>query len=196
MLTLARFVAATALFAAPALGQPRLLINAKTTVSTPTSLVVEFNRIKNGVTEPQWIGYSVPALPTARLGCDYVRDGFGPQPGVIHLEPAVNATVLFRVEPGKVRVRVLSEYCEIDAGGLEVHWLEGVKPAESIALLRGFVAEQTNVPTVIAAHRDGPPALIDMVRTEKDSTLRKRLMAALESTKDPRATQFFESLLR
>src|ERR1019366_4238641 len=38
------------------------------------------------------------------------------------------------------RIRTLSPDCEIDAGGLPLHWLSDVKPAESVALLDTFAA--------------------------------------------------------
>jgi len=64
-----------------------------------------------------------------------VRDGWN-QPGVIHLEPPDHAVILFRVEGGEImRVRSLSPDCEIDAGNLPFHWLNEVKPAESVAFL-------------------------------------------------------------
>ena len=51
--------------------------------------------------------------------------------------------VLFRVVSRQVeRVRVFSEDCALDAGGREVTWLTGVRPAESVALLESLVAAQ------------------------------------------------------
>ncbi len=59
--------------------------------------------------------------------------------GVIKLEGAEQMVVLFRVLDRKVeRVRVFSEDCALDAGGRTVHWLESVRPADSIALLESF----------------------------------------------------------
>jgi HEAT repeats len=67
-----------------------------------------------------------------------------PQPGTpIKLEGADQMVVLFRVINKQVdRVRVFSEDCQLDAGGREVVWLTGVRPAESIALLESIVAAQ------------------------------------------------------
>ena len=59
----------------------------------------------------------------------------GPQ-GPVKLEGTERMVILFRVADRAVeRVRTFSENCELDAGGRQVHWLEDVKPAESIALL-------------------------------------------------------------
>ena len=70
-----------------------------------------------------------------------------PQPGqpagAVKLEGADTMVVLFRVVNRQVeRVRVFSEDCQLDAGGREVTWLTGVKPAESIALLESLVVAQ------------------------------------------------------
>src|SRR2546427_11994713 len=48
--------------------------------------------------------------------------------------------VLFRVADKSVgKIRVFTDDCELDAGGLPVHWLTNVKPKESIDLLASFV---------------------------------------------------------
>ena len=50
--------------------------------------------------------------------------------------------VLFRVADKSVgKIRVFTDDCELDAGGLTVHWLTDVKPKESIDLLASFVGE-------------------------------------------------------
>ena len=87
-----------------------------------------------------------------------MRDGWN-QPGVIHLEPPDHAVILFRVDNGAVeRIRTLSPDCEIDAGNLPVHWLNDVKPAESVALLDALCdaagALQDSAMSAIASHAD------------------------------------------
>ena len=67
----------------------------------------------------------------------------GQPAGPVKLEGADTMIVLFRVVNRQVeRVRVFSEDCQLDAGGREVTWLTGVKPAESIALLESLIAAQ------------------------------------------------------
>ena len=52
-------------------------------------------------------------------------------------------SILFRVENNALdRIRTLSPNCEIDAGGVPVHWLNDVQPAQSIALLTSLVPER------------------------------------------------------
>ncbi len=60
--------------------------------------------------------------------------------GAVKLEGADRMAVLFRVVDRQVeRVRVYSEDCPLDAGGRPVYWLDGVPPADSIALLESMV---------------------------------------------------------
>jgi len=89
-----------------------------------------------------------------------------PQPGgAIKLEGPDTMVVLFRVVNRQVeRIRVFSEDCQLDAGGREVVWLTGVRPAESVALLETFATAppgadrrdrvQDGAITAIALHRD------------------------------------------
>lgn len=58
----------------------------------------------------------------------------------IKLEGVGRMVVLFRVVDRQVeRVRSFSEDCELDAGGRQVHWLDDVRPAESVTLLASLV---------------------------------------------------------
>jgi hypothetical protein len=152
------------LAAAASLGaQPKLLINAQTdTHSASAGLEREFKTFLAAQPQPAWIGYSVPAVRATGSSCEYVRDS-GATAGVIHLEPATEAVILYRVENNAVnRVRAISPYCEIDAGGVPVHWLTDVQPAQSIALLETLVGNRDtagdNPLHAIAMHAD-PAAL-------------------------------------
>ncbi len=144
--------------ALPLAAQPKLLVNAKPdTRSAAAGLEQTFRPLVAAQPQPAWIAYSVPSA-RVNIGCDYVRDGWS-QPGVIHLEPPDHAVILFRVDAGAVeRIRTLSPDCEIDAGGLPVHWLADVKPAESVALLDTFVAGRARsmdgAMSAIASHAD------------------------------------------
>jgi len=61
--------------------------------------------------------------------------------GRVALEPASELSLLARFEgTNLVRLRTATPDCEIDAGGLPVTWLEGVKPDESAAWLNSLVA--------------------------------------------------------
>jgi len=133
---------------------------------------------------PLWIGYAVPATD-ADAACCF---GSGPAAGkrrcggcqlegragiaygapapTVRLEAAATASILLRVGAGEVnRVAVYSSDCELDAGGLPFHWLLGVPPAESLALLATLVGAEPDPDDVLAAiaiHSDaGAAALLE-----------------------------------
>jgi len=112
--------------------------------------------------QPEWVGYSVDQIAGDRGVCCGNYDGDGncgtcrlendhnstsgtaktaDQPGrTITLEGPRQLVVLFRLEGRQfMRIRVASENCTLDAGGLPFVWLTGVKPAESVALLESYV---------------------------------------------------------
>ena len=108
--------------------------------------------------KPEWVGYSVDQIAGERsVCCGNYRDGEGcgtcklekdhegtsttsKESGTVNLEGARQLVVLFRLEARQVmRIRVASEDCTLDAGGLPFEWLTGVKPAESVALLATYV---------------------------------------------------------
>jgi HEAT repeat protein len=56
------------------------------------------------------------------------------------LESPPDFLVLYRAEGGRVqKIRTFSPECELDAGGLPLIWLTGVRPADSVAWLSTFV---------------------------------------------------------
>jgi hypothetical protein len=109
----------------------------------------------------QWLGYSVPAVAGDHHRCcgsngddwngwkacspcqlegSRSRDSYNVQGGDVKLEGPSNMVVLFRAEGRKIgKIRVVSENCVLDAGGLQITWLTGAKPAESVKLLERFV---------------------------------------------------------
>jgi hypothetical protein len=170
--------------ALPLLGQPKLLVNAQTDTKSAAAGLDAALRPLIAAPAPAWIAYSVPSTRVG-LGCDYVRDGWN-QPGIIHLEPPDHALVLFRVEGGEVlRLRTLSPDCQIDAGGLPFHWLNEVKPAESVAVLAAFAEKRDrysdSAMTAISLHSD-PSA---------EATLKKYLAPNQPSVVRVRAVNWF-----
>jgi HEAT repeat protein len=109
----------------------------------------------------QWLGYSVPAVAgDHRMCCDDSGGdwnggrGCGPcrlegtrgensynvKTGDVKLEGPNNIVILLRAEGRKVeKIRAVSENCVLDAGGLQITWLTGVKAADSVKLLERFV---------------------------------------------------------
>ena len=171
--------------ALPLMAQPKLLVNAKIdTKSAAAGLEQTLRPLVTAQPQPAWIGYTVPSVRTG-LDCDYVRNGWN-QPGVIHLEPPDHAVILFRVDGNEIhRIRTLSPDCEIDAGNLPVHWLNDVKPAESVAMLTAMAALRErysdSAMTAIAIHSDpaAEAALKRYLETSQPSSVRVRAVGWL-----------------
>jgi len=187
--------------ALPLGAQPKLLVNAKLdTRPAATGLEQTFRPLVAAQSQPAWIAYSVPST-RVNLGCDYVRDGWS-QPGVIHLEPPDHAVILFRVDGGAVeRIRSLSPDCEIDAGGLPVHWLADVKPAESVALLDAFATgrERTmdGAMSAIAAHADAAAdaALLRYLAPGQPESIRLRVVSWFGPARGRRGFDVLKNLI-
>jgi len=160
----------------PAAAQPKLLINAQLdTRSAAAGLDREFRSLLTVQPQPAWIAYAVPSVRSYNLGCEYVSPGGRTAPGVVHLEPPQEAILLFRVVSGAIdRVRTLSPDCEIDAGGVPVHWLTDIRPAESVALLAALDRQETI--TAIAMHADASAdaALERLAASDHAESVRRR----------------------
>jgi hypothetical protein len=167
--------------------QPKLLVNAKVDSRSGAALDREFKALVAVQPQPAWIMYDVPAVRNASLSCEYVRDGYS-SPGVIHLEPPDHAVILFRVEANTVgRIRSLSPDCEIDAGGLPVHWLTDVAPAQSVVLLASYVPQReldgNGAVSAIAAHADASAdAALDRLLASTQPEWLRRSAASLEAS--------------
>ncbi|HXT25367.1 MAG TPA: HEAT repeat domain-containing protein [Candidatus Eisenbacteria bacterium] len=106
----------------------------------------------------QWLAYPVPAVsgdrqvccgnwngnnsncgPCRLEGSDH-GDSINLRDNKIKLEGPQSLIVLLRADARKIgKIRVVSEDCAIDAGGLQIIWLNGVKPAESVRYLETIV---------------------------------------------------------
>lgn len=174
------------------------------------SLPQEFQSLVDKTSEPIWVGYAERQVAGDRLLCcenyDVMRDKVRGRCGNCHLEARDDGTnvtsndsgnvrleegrrivVLFRVEQKQIgKIRVVSEDCTLDAGGRNVIWLTGVKPAESVAWLEKFVAEKyaghgkhdmsEDALTAIAMHADpaADRALESFVTADKPKELREQ----------------------
>ena len=145
------------------LSQEARLANAQTQNRAVTSgLEKEFRSLVKNQVEAAWIGYAVAAVEgNHHICCCSSEDRHAPasfRHGRCRLEGrddgmnfqtnsesdegerADYLLVLFRVADKSVgKIRVFTEDCELDAGGLSVYWLTDVKPKESIDLLASFV---------------------------------------------------------
>ncbi|MFY9727424.1 MAG: HEAT repeat domain-containing protein [Bryobacteraceae bacterium] len=191
------------LVALPLLAQPRLLTNAKLdTRSAAAGLEREFRALLSEEPQPAWIGWTVPSVRSYRLGCEYVSHDGWSVPGVIHLEPPDHAVILFRVVNRAVeRIRALSTDCEIDAGGVPVHWLNDVKPPESVALLAGMAADSgiahNGALGAIAVHDDpaADAALDRFAAAGQPEDLRRRVLGWLASERGRHGLETLRGLL-
>jgi len=185
-------------------GAPRIENAQRETQATGAGLASAVQAIAQTAEKPTWIGYSV-----ARVGgehsicCGNYNDGEicgtckleGENHGVsinrndsVKLEGSRALVVLLRAENHKVtRVRVASEDCTLDAGGVRLVWLTGVKSEESVQLLSGYVlggnfAEHEHsgigdeAVTAIALHADGAAdrALAKFTEPNEPEELRKK----------------------
>lgn len=127
------------------------------------TLEATFRGILAQAEKPEWVGYSVDEIAGDRgMCCGNWNDGAGcgtcrlendhdnwtsgskkgdnQAGGTVKLEGSRRLVVLFRLEAKQVdRIRVASEDCTLDAGGLPFLWLTGVRPSESVALLMTYV---------------------------------------------------------
>lgn len=155
--------------------QPRLTNAKLDTRMVASGLDREFHSIVSAESGPAWIGWAVRAVPGDHQMCCYssFEDGAGNRccrgcalgssrtevtvsntPAPVSLEASGYIVVMFRMEQRAVdRIRTFSADCELDGGGLPVHWFTGVPATESIALLSAFAA-QTG-----AEHRQSEPAI-------------------------------------
>lgn len=156
--------------------------------------------------KPEWIGYAVDQIAGERgVCCGNYRDDGGcgtcnlekdhdgttsttQKGGTVALEGARQLVVLFRLEAKQVvKIRVASEDCTLDAGGLPFVWLTGVKPAESVALLETYVHSAdfedhgdheigNGALTAIALHSDlsADRAFESFIKPEQKESLRRK----------------------
>jgi hypothetical protein len=147
---------------AQAMSLPRTA-NAKVEQRAVTAaLAQEMDSWTRAADQAQWLAYSVPAVSgdremccsdgnwngagscgTCRLEGTNRGDNINLRGDRIELEGPRALLVLIRAEGRKIgKIRAVSEDCLLDAGGLKITWLTGVKPAESVKFLERFVDRQ------------------------------------------------------
>jgi HEAT repeat protein len=133
--------------------------NAKVeTRSAGSSLDGTMREIAGTTEKAKWVGYHVDQVAgehdvccnndwnAGNCGTCRLEKENGGMSGTTHtdgnvkLEGARQLVVLYRLEAKQVvKIRVASENCTLDAGGLPFVWLTGAKAAESVALLATYV---------------------------------------------------------
>jgi hypothetical protein len=193
--------------ALPLTAQPKLLVNANLdTHSAGAGLEAAFKPWLTAQPQPAWIGWAVSAVRSYNnsLGCEFVyRDGQGVTgQGVVHLEPPDHAIVMLRVDQGAVtRIRYVSPDCEIDAGGVPMHWLTDVQPAQSVALLAALVGERepgsSSAMGAIAVHADASAdqALGRLAGAQEPLSIRQRAVSLLATERGHHGFEVVKGLI-
>jgi HEAT repeats len=182
---------AIALAALAAAQAPPALLNANVdTRSASSGLAPTIRAILTVQPQPAWIAWAVPTTTEAHMCCfDSVEKGESSRwccggcrlegrgkgtfttsrkAGAIPLEPSKTMSVLLRVEQGRIsQARAYSSDCALDAGGRPVHWLDGVEPAESVALLAGLASTTPPLPT--GAGFEAEEALVGLAQHDEPS---------------------------
>jgi hypothetical protein len=147
--------------------------------------------LEKNAAKPTWVGYSVRMVAGERTICcgnydsrvrdcgkcaleidgeNYSTTSNAKNSGAVKLEDGEELLVLFRMQDRHVtRVKMASDNCVLDAGGLPLVWLTGVQTSESVTMLTEYVrknhageAERDSIGnealTAIALH-DGAAAL-------------------------------------
>jgi HEAT repeats len=191
----------------PMAAQPKLLVNANLDKqSASAGLEAAFKPFVTAQPQPAWIGWAVPAVRTNNnnLGCEFVfRDGQGsPGQGVVHLEPPDHAVIMVRVDQDAVtRIRFVSPDCEIDAGGVPMHWLTDVQPAQSVALLATMVSERergsSDAMGAIAVHADAAAdqALDRLAGAQQPLSIRQRAISLLAAERGHHGFEVIKDLI-
>src|SRR6266849_2616659 len=171
-----------------------------------TSLDATFRGIAAMAEKSEWVGYRVDEVAGERGVCcnnnwndgncgtcrlereNSEASGTSHADGNLKLEGSQQLVVLYRLE-GKqvVKIRVVSDNCTLDAGGLPFIWLTGVKASESVALLATYVRGShfedrgdrgigNGALTAIALHADASAdrALESFVMPEQREELRRQ----------------------
>lgn len=188
-------------------------------------LARDFDALVQGQQGAAWIGYAVPAANAdARSCCGDIEQGCcsgcrleaernvtisggaGARP--IPLEGSRHISVMYRVERGSVeKIRFYSADCTLDAGGLTVHWLTGVAPAESVGLLERLAAAEgddrmrakaDSAVAALANHADpaADAALDRLVAPKQPESLRRKALFWIGQTRGQRGIERLFAIAR
>ncbi len=176
------------------------------TRTVSASLDATLREIVNATEKSEWVGYRVDQVAGNREACcnsnwndgncgtcQLEKESGGTTTSTrrdanVKLEAGRQLVVLYRLEARQVvKIRVASENCTLDAGGLPFVWLTGVKASESVALLATYVRASefedhgdhgigNGALTAIALHADGSAdqALESFVKADQREGLRRQ----------------------
>lgn len=167
------------------------------------TLETEMSRLGAG---PLWMGWSEPII-AGRHGdmCSWNGNrndsDSGRTPGApLRLEGEVALTVLVRIENGQPgELRVTSPDCHLDAGGLPLHWINGVPAAESVAWLKSQVSAAHPDTAVMAISLHAGPAadqaLDDLVGLTQPEPVRKKAAFWMGTSRGARGVTILKRMM-
>src|SRR6266436_1393155 len=153
---------------AHAQGEAPQTINTRLEVRTVESnLGMTMKEIVAAADSPIWTGYEVAGVPGEHGDCcgnyresanghsnsvwhlekEHGNGGGGPRnKNDVKLEGGGKLWILYRADKRQIeQIRILSNQCQLDAGGLRLIWLKGVKSEESVRFLSEFVQGRENL---------------------------------------------------
>jgi HEAT repeat protein len=114
---------------------------------------------------PLWVGYEVAAIRSSGrhygngCGMQYLENGRNAGDNTANPAPAAAAYIFLRFENHAIsKVEVANQGCQVDAGGMPVVWLTGVKQEESIGALRGIAEREISDSALMAIGFHASPA--------------------------------------
>jgi HEAT repeat protein len=132
--------------------------------------------------EAAWVGYAVPTTGRPRESGCWTSSGQSMRAIAepVKLEGPDTILVLARLAERRVNeIRVASSDCSFDAGGLTLHWLTGVRPADSVSWLASLAANSSrrlgNTATMAIALHAAPDAvdrLVQLARRDGQTDVR------------------------
>ena len=213
LFTLACFAAVCALAQQPRIQNARL-DNRQVT----GGLEAAMKSIVAATTAPLWAGYAVPIVHGDRNMCCFSNgyacgcslegrnqiEGNITTGNAVKLEGPTHLVVLYRIEDHAVgKVRTFTPECEIDAGGLQFIWLNGVQPAESVRFLASLVTpDKTGVRrspvAAIALHADpaADQALEQLTTTSQPESVRRDAAFWLGNARGRRGFEILSRMIR
>jgi hypothetical protein len=177
---------------------------------------------------PAWLGWAVPTTERGSSCCWSGDDAggsscrgcslegerkfevVGRSDEPVKLEGSDRIRVLLRAEGGRVgKIRMFSEDCPVDVGGLPLVWIEDVRPAEGVALLAGLVGRpgdegrsskrlDDGALAAIAAHADpsADAALERFVAAGQPRELRKQAAFWMGNARGARGYEVLRRLVK
>jgi len=226
-------VLSVALLPAVARADQSQFVNAKLEArAASTDLQKTVDQIAGDSPQPAWIAYDVPSSSSKDQTCcnygehngsnicgtcfleeqrghTYVHSD-AQQNKTVELEGLAKVTILLRVDHGRVvRIRIASANCTLDAGGLRVVWMTGVKPEESVAELSRFVDTKSShgddendlinqAVMAIAQHADpsADRALASFVAPDQPARLREKAAFWLGASRGKSGVQILEKMAK